>query len=100
MITMAAYISAVSCTPRAVRMMNPLPLRAPMNSATMAPTMAKLSEICRLAKIQLMAEGMMTCRVMAQGLAPRIWGVGHHRTVSLPDSPAPSRMTAWQSARR
>ena len=59
-----------------VRISRPSPWLAPRISPTSAPMSAKPKLMCRLARIQVNAEGSTTWRVTCQREAPRSAGVG------------------------
>lgn len=73
---MTAITNIVANTPLgsklfwAVLMTSPSPLWAPSTSPTRAPTMAKPKAVCRLAMIQVSAEGTTTWRTTCIGEAP------------------------------
>jgi len=72
---MAANTPLALNVPWAVEIKRPMPCRAPRNSPTTAPTRAKPKLTCRLARIQLIADGITTARVICSGEAPRIWAL-------------------------
>src|ERR1700704_440227 len=70
-ITIAAKTPLALKVAPAVWISRPMPWYEPTNSPTTAPTSAKLKLVCRLAKIHVRAEGMITAVVMRCELAPR-----------------------------
>src|SRR5437773_4721223 len=74
----AARITIAAKTPFALKLapafwiIKPMPCVAPRNSPTTAPTSAKLKLVCRLARIHVKADGMITSVESRRWLAPRI----------------------------
>ena len=70
MMTMQANTVSGSKRPCAWLMIRPIPCSAPSISATSAPMIAKPNAVCRLAMIQVIADGIVTCRATCSGDAP------------------------------
>ena len=77
MIAMPAKTVFGSSRPWAWLMTRPIPRCEPSTSPTSAPMMAKPKAVCRLAMIQVSAEGMVTWRATCSGEAPEHLHVGH-----------------------